>query len=281
MVDEYISDAAAGVLSRWKFIDRLRAKGELIDGKPLHANTIDLRLAAINMLHNMADLPSPTRSKHIAMTKQGIMRVNGRKSIGAKALTPEMLLKKLMPCDHDTMLVKRDKVMLLLGFAGAFRRSELAALKVGDIEFLEKGMRVFIARQKNDQKGLGYYKPIVNGRFLCPVKQLKHSFLWFGIDHENVSEQEKQLPLFRKVFNYHFLASSGIKGQAVNEACKRVLGSQYTGHSLRAGFITTALGNGADSLKVAEITGHKTPYGLKDYVREAGQFNNNAGEGIL
>jgi integrase len=147
----------------------------------------------------------------------------------------------------------RDRAILLLGFAGAFRRSELVALDATDLEFCQSGMRVHIRRSKTDQEGTGNTIAIVSGSITCPVKAVR---AWLE------ASQITTGPLFRPI---------GKGGRP----------SLFAGHSLRSGFLTSAAGRGASIFKMMDVSRHKSIDTLRGYVRDAELFRDHAGAGLL
>ena len=161
--------------------------------------------------------------------------------------------------------VKRDKALILLGFAGGFRRSELVNIEHEDIEFVQEGVKIIIKRSKTDQSGEGTIKaiPYFDNEKYCPVKALKN------------------------YINYEFaIASKGkifdISDKSVALIIKRYAekagldSSKYAGHSLRSGFATTAAEFGAEERNIMAMTGHKTTQMVRRYIQEANLFKNNA-----
>jgi site-specific recombinase XerD len=138
-------------------------------------STLSRRLAAIRYVHASANHPSPTTHEAVKATLVGIRRTRGVAPDRKAPITAERLLQ-MVALVPNTLRGARDRAVLLLGFAGAFRRSELAALEAGDIEFLAEGMRVTIRRSKTDQEGEGQTVAIVRGACACPVEAV-HQWL--------------------------------------------------------------------------------------------------------
>jgi integrase len=174
----------------------------------------------------------------------------------------------------------RDRAVLLLGFAGAFRRSELVALDVADIEDVPEGLLITIRRSKTDQEGQGRKVAIPRGEIACPVAALKAWLEAAGITEGAV---------FRRVFNKRNQRVSAARLGACNVAAivkvaARKLGLDpiaFAGHSLRAGFVTSAVKRGANLLKITDVTGHRSLEMLKTYSRDAEAFVGHAGAGLL
>ena len=171
----------------------------------------------------------------------------------------------------------RDRALLLLGFAGAFRCSELVALDVADLEEIEEGMRVSIRRSKTDQEGKGEVIAIVRGSVNCPVKAVKN---W--LQATSITEGSLFRPVTKggRVGNSRLTDKSvaGIKGYA------RRLGlnaADFSGHSLRSGFLTIAARRGASVFKMRDVSRHKSMDVLQSYIRDAELFRDHAGAGLL
>jgi integrase len=181
---------------------------------------------------------------------------------------------KLIP---DTLQGKRDKALILLGFAGAFRRSELVALNVNDLSEGELGFRVIIRKSKTDQEGQGHEIAIYNGR-LKTVEAVKE---WLE------AAQINEGAVFRGFRKGDRLLKGRLTAESASNIVKKYAGkaglseSEYAGHSLRSGFITSAAETGASLFKMMEVSRHKSVDTLKGYVRRAELFKDHAGAGFL
>jgi site-specific recombinase XerD len=172
----------------------------------------------------------------------------------------------------------RDRALLLLGFGGAFRRSELVALDVADLEQTESGLRVTIRRSKTDQEGIGTTIAIVRGGVCCPVKALR---AW--LDAAGITEGAVFRPLRKggKVQN-HRLTSKSVCDLVKAYADRVGLdGDAFSAHSLRSGFLTSAARRGASVFKMRDVSRHKSMDVLQAYVRDADMFRDHAGAGLL
>jgi site-specific recombinase XerD len=178
----------------------------------------------------------------------------------------------------DALRGLRDRALLLLGFAGAFRRSELVALDASDIQFCDGGLRVRIRRSKTDQEGEGATIAIVPGSFACPVKATRD---WLK------TARIKTGPVFRPISKTGRVLSRRLSDRAVAEvvkACARRVGlkaKDFSGHSLRSGFLTSAARRGASIFKMMDVSRHKSVDTLRSYVRDAEIFRDHAGTGLL
>jgi integrase len=172
----------------------------------------------------------------------------------------------------------RDRSLLLLGFAGAFRRSELVALDVADLQFCNGGLRVTIRKSKTDQDGLGATIAIVPGSTACPVRAVR---AW--IKAAKISDGALFRPLTRK----GKVSNRRLSGRAVAEVVKKyarragLRAMDFSGHSLRSGFLTSAAARGASIFKMMDVSRHKSVDTLRSYVRDAEMFRDHAGNGLL
>jgi site-specific recombinase XerD len=178
----------------------------------------------------------------------------------------------------DSLKGLRDRALLLLGFAGAFRRSELVALNVADLEETEDGFKITIRRSKTDQEGHGETIAIVRGGAACPVRAVKK---WFGA--AGISEG----PLFRPVAKGGRLGAQRLTSKSVCDLVKAyaerlgLKANDFGAHSLRAGFLTSAARRGASVFKMRDVSRHKSMDVLQAYVRDADLFRDHAGAGLL
>jgi site-specific recombinase XerD len=172
----------------------------------------------------------------------------------------------------------RDRALLLLGFAGAFRRSELVALDVADIAETETGLLVTIRGSKTDQERQGETIAIARGDIACPVKALREWLAAAGIEAG---------PIFRPIDKADTVRSSRLTCRSVANIVKAYAeragfdASTFSGHSLRSGFLTSAAGNGASIFKMMDASRHKSVDTLRGYVRDAELFKDHAGAGLL
>jgi site-specific recombinase XerD len=289
----YRSDAVLfqGWCARYRF-SSLPASPEAVAGFLTHeadagrsASTIGRRCAAIRYAHKLAGLPDPTESEDVRATVKGIRRTIGTAPNQKAAATAEVLAAMLMRTP-DTLAGKRDRALLGLGFAGAFRRSELVALNVSDLREDKDGLRVLVRRSKTDQEGKGFEKAIPHGRYIRPVALLRE---W--LDAAGITEG----PLFRQVGRSGRVRAVRQVGdeqprlttQAVADIIKRYAkaagldASTFGAHSLRAGYITTAAERGADLARIMDQSGHRDPRTVVGYIRRANAFKDHSGSGFL
>jgi site-specific recombinase XerD len=243
-------------------------------------STIGRRLAAIRYAHKLAKAPDPTDDEGVHATMKGIRRRVGTAPTQKAAATAEILAALLMRTP-DTLTGKRDRALLALGFAGAFRRSELVALDVADLRDDPEGLRVLVRRSKVDQEGRGLEKAIPTGRFIQPVRLVRE---W--LDAAGITEG----PVFRPVSR----SGNVRQGESVRLTDRSVANilqaycaaagldaSTFGAHSLRAGYITTAAERGADLARIMDQSGHRDPRTVVGYIRRANAFKGHSGSGFL
>jgi site-specific recombinase XerD len=240
------------------------------------ASTIGRRTAAIRYAHKLAGLPTPTDDELVKATVRGIRRTLGTAKTKKAPATAERLLA-MAANTGDGLKGQRDRALLLLGFAGALRRSELVALDIEDIEEAPDGMKVTIRHSKTDQEGAGQSIAVPFGKIACPVVALKEWIAAAGL---------RSGAIFRSV-NRHGQAGERLTDQSVADIVKEHAGRlrldprQFAGHSLRAGFLTSAAGRGASIFKMMDVSRHRSVETLRGYVRDAELFKDHAGAGLL
>jgi integrase len=241
----------------------------LADGG-MKAATIARRLVVISQAHKAADLPSPTTSSLVRRTHAGIRRSIGTAQT-AKAPAVAADLKRMLAKLPATRVGLRDRALLLLGFAGAFRRSELVALDVADLEFSSAGLAVTLRKSKTDQEGYSRRIGIPYGSSdkTCPVRSLQ---AW--LESAGINEG----PVFRSLDKFQRVKPRRLSDRAVARIVKRrakAVGldpERYAGHSLRAGLATSAAAGGASERAIMNQTGHRSTHMVRRYIREANLF---------
>jgi integrase len=240
--------------------------------------TIIRRLAAVSKAHDAIGAPNPTKSEIVRATMRGIKRTLGTVTNEAKPVLRDDLFQMLQHMDENAKGL-RDKALLLVGFAGAFRRSELVGLDVADIEKVKQGIVVHLRRSKTDQEGRGRKIGIPFGRMRwCPVQHLSD---W--LDHAGITHG----PVFRSIDRHGNVADQRLSGEAVSIIVKQRAHAagfnahNYSGHSLRAGLATSAAMAGASSFKIRAQTGHASDAMLSRYIRDGDMFTNNATGSVL
>ena len=196
----------------------------------------------------------------------GIKRVRGTNQKAKKPILINDLKSIINKIDETKQAEKkkfRDKALILIGFSGGFRRSELVNIDYDDLEFVNEGVKIFIKRSKTDQSGEGMIKaiPYFDNKIFCPVTKLKDWIDFSKIISGKVFDiSDKSVALIIK--KYALL--SGLDP------------NKYSGHSLRSGFATSAAEFGAEERNIMAMTGHKTTQMVRRYIQEANLFKNNA-----
>lgn len=240
-------------------------------------STLIRRLAAIKLSYDRAGLDSPTKHPAVLMCMKGIKRITTHEVKKKSAATVDRIQEMISHCP-DTIIGLRDKSILLLGFAGAFRRSELVVLTTRDISKTDDGIKVIIRRSKTDQEGKGHTIAIPNGKNLRIVDTL---YNW--ISQAGIVEGF----LFRRIRKGSNVQDIPLTSHAIAEIVKkyaRLSGltvENFSGHSLRSGLITSAAKAGASINKIMEISRHSDINTLVGYVRNENLFENHAGEKFL
>jgi integrase len=236
--------------------------------------TINRRLAAISVVHKQAGMASPASDAGVLEVMKGIRRsIRTAQTEAAPAVIGE--IRRMIAHLPDDTAGVRDRAVLLVGFAGALRRSELVAIDAEDLTTRDEGFVITLPVSKTDQQGQGRRIAIPYGRDheTCPVGALRSWMDAAAIDHG---------ALFRPVDRHGNIGSTRLGAKAVTAIIKRAIEragldpGPYSGHSLRAGFITTAAANGAPERAIAAQTGHRSMEVLRKYVRHATVFSDNA-----
>lgn len=231
----------------------------------LKASTITRRVAALTSAHRSHGSVPPTCSDPVKAVLKGIRRSIGVATAPKSPATARTVSRMVAKCP-DTQRGKRDRALLLLGFAAALRRSELAALNVEDLERTNEGLLVHIRASKTDQEGAGQTVAVPFGNKLRPVDAVD---AWLEASG-------------RTSGNLFGLCDKSVALIVKRYARKAKLDpTLFAGHSLRAGFVTEALERGADLLKVMDVTRHREVKTLKVYDRRAKAFRNHAGQKFL
>lgn len=238
--------------------------------------TLAQALAALSESFAAAGEPSPRAATVVRETWAGIRRTLGVAPRQAAPVLPEHL-RAMVPALPPTLAGLRDRAVLLLGFAGAFRRSELVALDVADVRESGDGLVVVIRRSKTDQLGQGREVGIPYGSTpaTCPVRAFRAWLAAAGVTEGAV---------FRSVRNE--LVGERLSGRDVARIVQRsakgagLEPSGFSGHSLRAGLATAAARAGKSASSIAATTGHKSHAMVARYVRAAGLFDDNAAAGV-
>ena len=248
--------------------------------KDAKMSTLRRSLVSIGVIHRLKGHYLDTKHPIIIENLMGIKRKKGSYQKGKKPILINHLKLIIDEIDKDTydetgIRKLRDKTIILLGFAGGFRRIELISIDYEDLEFVAEGVKIFIRKSKTDQFGEGMIKglPYFTNQQYCPVWHLKK---WLEIS------EIKSGPIFRRFFKGLNLGKNRLTDQSVALFLKKYLSNagienqNYSGHSLRSGFATVSAEAGADERSIMAMTGHKTTQMVRRYIKEANLFKNNA-----
>ena len=241
-------------------------------------STLRRRLVSISMVHKLKGHYLDIKHPIIVENLMGIRRVKGSIQIGKKPILIKHL-KCIINVINEQKIREikklRDKSIILIGFGGGFRRTELISINYEDLEFVPEGVKILINRSKTDQFGEGMIKglPYFTNKNFCPIVNLKK---WLEISKITSG------PIFRRFSKGSILTDKRLTDQSVVLLIKKYLNlagidnKNFAGHSLRSGFATVAADNGADERSIMAMTGHKTTQMVRRYIREANLFRNNA-----
>ena len=246
--------------------------------KDAKISTLKRRLVSIGVIHKLKGHYLDTKHPAIIENIMGIKRRKGNNQKGKKPILINDLKKIINVIDQQSkeeIKKLRDRSIILIGFSGGFRRSELVNIDYDDIEFVSEGVKIFIKRSKTDQFGEGSVKalPYFDNSQYCPVASLQK---WINISKINSG------PLFRRFLKGLKLSEKRLTDQTVALLIKEYLelagidSKSYSGHSLRSGFATAAAESGAEERSIMAMTGHKTTQMVRRYIHEANLFKNNA-----
>jgi integrase len=246
-------------------------------GSTLKLSTLRLRSWAIGAAHRTRGLADPTKTEAVRSVLAGVARTEGSSPTRKTAATVDVL-RLMVDTLPASLIGVRDRALLLVGFAGAFRRSELVGLRLEDVRFTREGLVLRLRRSKTDQAGEGVDVAIPYGSHpeTCPVRALmawiEDSGLTAGL-------------LFRSVTR-HGKTGEGLSGEAVAQIVKRTAEAAgqdpatFSGHSLRAGFATTAARNEVAENRIMRQTRHRSHAMLQVYIREGSMFTKNAAASV-
>ena len=228
-------------------------------------STLKRRIASISVIHKLKGHYLDTKHPIIMENLHGIKRTLGSRQKAKKPLLINSLKKIIKAIDQEKKERDRDRALILIGFAGGFRRSELVSILKEDVELVDEGVKILIKKSKTDQSGEGSIKaiPYFQNQEFCPVIALKKymSLKKFNSNSEKIFKlSDKSVALIIK----KYAQIAGLDP------------TKYAGHSLRSGFATTAAEFGAEERNIMTMTGHKTTQMVRRYIREANLFKNNA-----
>ena len=229
-------------------------------------STLKRRIASISVIHKMKGHYLDTKHPVIMENLHGIKRVKGSNQKAKKPILINDLKLIINVINEENQSDKRkirDRAILLVGFSGGFRRSELVNIEYEDVEFVTEGVKIFVKRSKTDQSGEGMTKaiPYFTNSNYCPVKSLNEWFSKSEIKSGKIFDiSDKSVALIIK----KYVSLAGLDP------------NKYGGHSLRSGFATSTAESGAEERNIMAMTGHKTTQMVRRYIQEANLFKNNA-----
>ena len=228
-------------------------------------STLKRRIASISVIHKLKGHYLDTKHPIIMENLHGIKRTLGSRQKAKKPLLINSLKRIIKAIDQEKKERDRDRALILIGFAGGFRRSELVSILKEDVELVDEGVKILIKKSKTDQSGEGSVKaiPYFQNQEFCPVIALKKymSLKKFNSNSEKIFKlSDKSVALIIK----KYAQIAGLDP------------TKYAGHSLRSGFATTAAEFGAEERNIMAMTGHKTTQMVRRYIQEANLFKNNA-----
>ena len=241
-------------------------------------STLKRRLVSIGVIHKLKGHYIDTKHPSIIENIMGIKRRKGSIQRGKKPLLINNLKEIINVIDKEKVeeIKKyRDRSIILIGFSGGFRRNEIVSLDYDDLDFVTEGLKITLRRSKTDQFGEGSTKglPYFDNTHFCPVVSLKE---WIRISKISSG------PLFRRFIKGSKLSNNRLTDQTVALLIKKYLekagidSKNYSGHSLRSGFATSAAESGAEERSIMAMTGHKSTEMVRRYIKEANIFKNNA-----
>ena len=249
-----------------------------LSNKGIKISTIKRRLVSIGVVHRMKGNYLDTKHPIIIENLRGIKRTKGSIQKGKKPILINNLKKIIDVINQEKapdLKKLRNKALLLIGFSGGFRRNELVSLDLEDVEFVFEGLKITLKKSKTDQFGEGMIKgiPYFENSIYCPGTNLKH---WINLS------KIKNGPIFVRFTKGTNITNSRLTDQSVALIIKDYLtkagidNKNYSGHSLRSGFATSAAEGGAEERSIMAMTGHKSPEMVRRYIKESNIFKNNA-----
>ena len=246
--------------------------------KEFKISTLKRRLVSIGIIHKLKGHYLDTKHPSIIENIMGIKRRKGSIQIAKKPIIISIIKKIINVIDeknNDEIKRFRDRSIILIGFSGGFRRNEIVSLDFEELDFVEEGLKINIRRSKTDQFGVGFMKalPYFSNSQYCPVVSLKK---WIEISKINTGA------VFRRFNKGSTLSENRLTDQTVALLIKKYLklaginSKNYSGHSLRSGFATSAAESGAEERAIMTMTGHKSTEMVRRYIKEANLFKNNA-----
>ncbi|HFI9381240.1 TPA: site-specific integrase [Vibrio parahaemolyticus] len=273
---DFLADQADGELCRWVWTDKANKVGTLEDGRPLAYSTIYRRLNGVKFaLRQLGRSFNEAELNIFKEMLQGIASENGTEKKKVKGIGPDELKLIFKDFDLKDQIDLRDRALIMLLYAGAYRRSEVSAILTKNVKFVPgKGVEIKLTRAKRKINGIT--KSIVEGDDLCPVKFLQ--------DYINASGIESGF-LFRRTNRSRKMLAEPLSGHSIyniiKARCEQAgLKGRYGGHSGRRGFVDTSLRAGKPINKVMEMTGHSNMQTVQEYFDQNERWKDNAGSGL-
>ena len=249
-----------------------------LSSKEIKLSTLKRRLVSIGVIHKLKGHYLDTKHPSIIENIMGIKRRKGSVQKGKKPLLINNLKRLINVIDSkisEEIKRLRDRSIILIGFSGGFRRNEIVSLDYDDLDFVSEGLKINLKRSKTDQFGEGTIKglPYFDNFQYCPVTSVKKL-----IEVSNI----KSGPLFRRFSKGSKLTENRLTDQSIALLIKNYLrlagidNNNYSAHSLRSGFATSAAEAGAEERSIMAMTGHKSTEMVRRYIKEANLFKNNA-----
>ena len=246
--------------------------------KEAKMSTLKRRLVSIGVIHKLKGHYLDTKHPSIMENIMGIKRRKGSVQKGKKPIlisSLKIIIDVIDQQNREEIKKLRDRSIILIGFSGGFRRNEIVSLDYDDLDFVPEGLKINIKRSKTDQFGEGSKKalPYFDNSQYCPVVSLKN---W--IDKTKINSGS----LFRRFSKGSRLTEKRLTDQTVALLIKEYLqlagidSKNYSGHSLRSGFATSAAESGVEERSIMAMTGHKSTEMVRRYIKEANLFKNNA-----
>ena len=246
--------------------------------KEVKMSTLKRRLVSIGVIHKLKGHYLDTKHPSIIENIMGIKRRKGSFQKGKKPILIndlKLLIDVIDKVNKEKIMRARDRSIILIGFSGGFRRNEIVSLDFDDLDFVSEGLKINLKRSKTDQYGEGSVKglPYFDNSQYCPVLSVKK---WIEISNIDSG------PLFRRFSKGSKLTDNRLTDQTVALLIKKYLNlagidsKNYSGHSLRSGFATSAAESGVEERSIMAMTGHKSTEMVRRYIKEANLFKNNA-----
>ena len=249
-----------------------------LSSKDAKMSTLKRRLVSIGVIHKLKGYYLDTKHPSIIENIMGIKRRKGSKQNGKKPIlisSLKLIIDVIDQIDSEEIKKLRDRSIILIGFSGGFRRNEIVSINYDDLDFMSEGLKINVRKSKTDQFGEGFTKalPYFDSSQYCPVVSIKN---WLKISKINSG------PVFRRFVKGSKLSENRLTDQTVALLIKQYLNlagienKNYSGHSLRSGFATSAAESGAEERNIMAMTGHKSTEMVRRYIKDANLFKNNA-----